>query len=454
MIKKLKSLNLNQKILLTFIILIFVQIFSQIPLYGINRELLSEQLNSTGLSTLSIFTVLSGSSFANLSIFALGVSPYISASIIIQLLRVAIPALENRCREAKSEKDFIERITFILGIVFALVQAIPLVFYIKTMGLLIENTFFYYFIVWLGIFIGSLIVMGLGKFIDKFGLGKGISLILLMNILTSLKTDILHIYNSFIVGQSYGTIAVTIIISALIIFFSLYIVINMQEGKRDFPVTNSTNLNKGKRDFPVTNSTNLNKGRYGANRSNFTLKVSMSGVMPVIFAMTVLQIYPMVIGLLGYSEGSTLYEISKYLNQSYWCNPSDIKYTLGCIFYIGLIFFFSYFYNSISYNTYEISENLSKQGTTLNGIRAGKPTKEFLDKQISSIGLVGSFMLIIVSLIPIVIGGLVGMNLAMGGTSIIIIVGVFIETYIAYKSEKAYSFSQYQGSKGSKGGLF
>ena len=439
---------------MTFIILIFVQIFSQIPLYGINRELLSEQLNSTGLSTLSIFTVLSGSSFANLSIFALGVSPYISASIIIQLLRVAIPALENRCREAKSEKDFIERITFILGIVFALVQAIPLVFYIKTMGLLIENTFFYYFIVWLGIFIGSLIVMGLGKFIDKFGLGKGISLILLMNILTSLKTDILHIYNSFIVGQSYGTIAVTIIISALIIFFSLYIVINMQEGKRDFPVTNSTNLNKGKRDFPVTNSTNLNKGRYGANRSNFTLKVSMSGVMPVIFAMTVLQIYPMVIGLLGYSEGSTLYEISKYLNQSYWCNPSDIKYTLGCIFYIGLIFFFSYFYNSISYNTYEISENLSKQGTTLNGIRAGKPTKEFLDKQISSIGLVGSFMLIIVSLIPIVIGGLVGMNLAMGGTSIIIIVGVFIETYIAYKSEKAYSFSQYQGSKGSKGGLF
>lgn len=439
MIKKLKSLNLNQKILLTFIILIFVQIFSQIPLYGINRELLSEQLNSTGLSTLSIFTVLSGSSFANLSIFALGVSPYISASIIIQLLRVAIPALENRCREAKSEKDFIERITFILGIVFALVQAIPLVFYIKTMGLLIENTFFYYFIVWLGIFIGSLIVMGLGKFIDKFGLGKGISLILLMNILTSLKTDILHIYNSFIVGQSYGTIAVTIIISALIIFFSLYIVINMQEGKCD---------------FPVTNSTNLNKGRYGANRSNFTLKVSMSGVMPVIFAMTVLQIYPMVIGLLGYSEGSTLYEISKYLNQSYWCNPSDIKYTLGCILYIGLIFFFSYFYNSISYNTYEISENLSKQGTTLNGIRAGKPTKEFLDKQISSIGLVGSFMLIIVSLIPIVIGGLVGMNLAMGGTSIIIIVGVFIETYIAYKSEKAYSFSQYQGSKVSKGGLF
>lgn len=438
MLRKLKGLNLNQKILLTFLILILVQVFSQIPLYGINRELLSEQLNSTGLSALSIFTVLSGSSFTNLSIFALGVSPYISASIIIQLLRVAIPALENRCREAKSEKDFIERITFGVGIIFAVIQAIPLVFYIKTMGLLIENKFFYYFIVWLGIFIGSLIVMGLGKFIDKFGLGKGISLILLMNILTSLKTDILSVYNTFIVGQSYGTIAATIIVSVLIIFFSLYIVINMQEGKRD---------------YHITNSSSLNKGRMGANRSHFTLKVSMSGVMPVIFAMTILQIYPMVIGLMGYSDGSIAYEISKYLNQNYWCNPSDIKYTLGCIIYIALIFFFSYFYNSISYNTYEISESLSKQGTTFNGIRPGKSTKDFLDSQIKSIGLVGSLMLIIVSLIPILIGGLVGMNLAMGGTSIIIIVGVFIETYIAYKSEKAYMY-EIKSSKGSKGGLF
>lgn len=423
MITKLKEMSLGQKIIFTSIILVLVHFFSQIPLYGINRELLSNWLSDSSLAGLSVFRLFSGSSLANLSIFALGVSPYISASIIIQLLRVALPALDSRCKEAKSERDFVERITMYVGVVFAIIQSLPLVYYIKSMGLLMDG---YFYLVWFSIFIGSLLVMFLGKVIDKFGLGKGISLILLLNIMSSFKSDLLVVYGNFIENKPISNSLIAVFVTLVVILVSLLIVIYLQEGKKD---------------YQVMNSANMSKGRMGSNssRSNLSIKLNMGGVMPIIFAMTILQILPMITSVMKLEDGSTLLEISKYFNQGYWFNFTDIKYTLGVLIYFVLIFFFSYFYMNITFNTREISENLSKQGTTLMGIRPGKSTQAFLDNQIKSIILVSSLFLIIVSIIPWVLGGALNVRFSLGGTSLIIIVSVLVETYKAYISEREFS---------------
>ena len=425
--------SLKERMLITLLILLGVHILSQIPIWGINRSVIDTWLSDGMMSALGVFNLFSGLSFESLSIFALGIAPYISASIILQLLRVAIPALDKTCKDAKSEKDFVEKLTVFGAFGLGIIQTIPIVINLANSGLLMENTTFYKLIVGGTIFVGSLILIGLGKVIDKKGIGKGISLILLINILSSLKGDLTNVYQTFIADKAAGSVALAVGITLVVILVSLLIVIYLQEGKKDIKVTYPTN-NKGNR---MSHSV----------QSVIPLKVNMSGVMPVIFASTVVQIFPMVVAFMKLPEDRVVIEISKYFNQMFWFDFSNIKYTLGVLLYFVCIIFFSYFYNMISFNVRDVAENLSRQGATIMGIRAGKSTQEYLMSQMRYLILVGAILLIIVTVIPIIIGGLIGINLAMGGTSIIIIVSVLIETYRTYISEKTVE-SPYSAGKG------
>ncbi len=414
--------SLKSKILLTCGILFAIQFLSQIPLYGINRELINFWVNNEFNSNFGIFNMFSGNSFESLSIFALGIAPYISASIMLQLLRIAIPPLDRKCKEAKSEHDYVENLTYIGAVILAIIQTLPIVLNLANNGLLIENTIGYKLLVGASIFLGSVTLVVLGKVIDKKGIGKGVSLILLFNILSSFKTTFLDVYNNFIYQKDVLSIVLAVVVTALIIIFSLFIVIQLHEGKKDIKVTYAGR---------VVNGRNLKSAD-----NIIPLKVNMSGVMPVIFASTIIQVFPMIVSLLNVSTDSVIYEISKYFNQTYWFKFTDFKYTVGILIYFIAIIFFSYFYNMISFNTRDLSENLNKNGGVISGIRPGKPTKEFLDKQIKYLVLVGALLLIVVTVIPILVGGFVGLNFAFSGTSIIIITSVCIETYNAIKVEK------------------
>lgn len=419
---KEKTSTLSQKLIFTSVILILIQFLSQIPIWGINREYISLWIKGDMSSIFGMFNIFSGMSFQNLSLFALGIAPYITASIILQLLRVAITPLDQMCKDSHDEKKFVEKITFILAFFIGILQVVPLVVNIASSGLLTQNTMPYKLLVGGSILMGSAIVIALGKIIDKKGVGNGISLILLINILSSLKMDFIGIYQMFISGKDFMTIGITIAITLIVIVFSLLVVIYLHEGKKDIKVMFSGRMQGGK--------------IVKAPDSVIPLKVNMSGVMPVIFASTFVQLIPMVAVLFKAKEGSVLLEISKYFNQTYWFNFSDIKYTIGVVFFFIAVVFFSYFYNMISFNTYDIANNLNKQGGTIAGIRPGKTTKEYLDAQVRYMILLGSLMLIIVAIIPMIIGGIANIGLSFGGTSIIIVVSVLLETYKTINIER------------------
>ena len=419
---KEKTSTLSQKLIFTSVILILIQFLSQIPIWGINREYISLWIEGDMSSIFGMFNIFSGMSFQNLSLFALGIAPYITASIILQLLRVAITPLDQMCKDSHDEKKFVEKITFILAFFIGILQVVPLVVNIASSGLLTQNTMPYKLLVGGSILMGSAIVIALGKVIDKKGVGNGISLILLINILSSLKMDFIGIYQMFISGKDFMTIGITIAITLIVIVFSLLVVIYLHEGKKDIKVMFSGRMQGGK--------------IVKAPDSVIPLKVNMSGVMPVIFASTFVQLIPMVAVLFKAKEGSVLLEISKYFNQTYWFNFSDIKYTIGVVFFFIAVVFFSYFYNMISFNTYDIANNLNKQGGTIAGIRPGKTTKEYLDAQVRYMILLGSLMLIIVAIIPMIIGGIANIGLSFGGTSIIIVVSVLLETYKTINIER------------------
>lgn len=412
---KKQSYTLKEKIIFTILILCFIQFLSGVPLFGINRNILSSYLNSSILSNLSIFNLFSGMSFQNMSIFALGIAPYITSSIILQLLRIAIPRLDELCKDGQYGKEKTEKFTYIGACIVGILEIIPFVYSFSTSNLIIKNNALYTLLIGIQLFLGSAILIILGKLIDKRGIGNGISLILLINILSSIPTDIYNIYTMFIQGKNILNIVITIFIILFVLGITLIGTIYLQEGKKEVKTSFAGKLSNNK------------MSRY--NESSIPLRVNMSGVMPIIFASSLMQMGPICITLFNIKEGSIWYTISKFLNQAYWFDLKDFKYTLGVIPYIVLVVFFSYFYNMISFNTTEVAQNLAKRGGTIKGIRTGKATSEYLDNQLKYLLLLGSLILIVIALIPVIVSGIFNISLSFGGTSVLIIVSVIMETY-------------------------
>ena len=410
--------DVRKKLLFTCFMLVVVRIGCQIPTPGINTAFVKAWWEGQTSTAFNFFNTITGSSFTTMSIFALSISPYITSSIIVQLLTIAIPKLEELQKEGEEGRKKIQQVTRVLTVALALIQSVSMAIGFGSNYL---NKYTWYNVLLVAIIMtaGSAVLMWIGERITARGVGNGISMILLFNIISGLPDDLMTMYKTFVMGKNIAFgIVITVVILALLFALVVYVVY-LQDGERRISVQYAKKMQGRK--------------MVGGQSSHIPMKVNTAGVIPVIFASSLLSVPAIIASFAGMNitnPTSVGGHIIKGLSQSSWCNPKEPIYTLGLILYLVLLVFFAYFYTSITFNPLEIADNMKKQGGFIPGIRPGKPTSDYLDKVLNYVVFIGAIGLMIVALIPIVLTGLagVGNSLCFFGTSLIIIVGVVLET--------------------------
>ena len=413
MLKTLKNAwgipELRKKLLFTMLILSLYRVGNVIPLPYINVATLSDYFDSTLSNTiLGLYNAMSGSAFSQATVFALGIQPYINASIIIQLLTIAIPALERMAKDGGEEgKQKIARITRYttvgLGLLLGWAYYTMLNNYSSNgFTIITKEGFLPALVIVLAFAAGSSVVMWLGEQITEHGIGNGISMILFANIISGLPRAMVALFS-----MGWMAIVVLLVMIALVLF-----IVFINDAERRIPIQYAKRV--------------VGRKIYGGQNTNLPIKVSMSGVLPVIFAQSICTVPATICAFMGIGKGNWWYD---YL----WSSES----AMFVVMYGLMIFFFSWFYSTIQYDPVEIANNLKKNGGFIPGFRPGKPTADFIKKVINKIVVFGAVYLAIVALLPIVSGILVPgvKNLSIGGTSVIIVVGVALETVKALEAQ-------------------
>lgn len=423
-----KVKDIRGKLMFTLVALLIVRLGSQLPIVGLDRNAVAAGFGNS--EALGFLDALTGGSFTNFSIFALNISPYITASIIIQLLTIAIPRLEELQKDGEDGRKKIASYTRYMTIVLAVIEASAMAYGFGKTGYLVINNATDMIVIVTSLTAGSAFLMWLGEKITDRGIGNGISIILLINIISRVPQDLGTLYQQFIVGAAnvFNAIIAAVIIIAVIVGMIVFIVI----------------LNGGERRIPVQYSKKV-QGRkmVGGQTSHIPLKVNTAGVIPVIFAGSLMNFPVLISSLFGISpasgEGATFWQkMLKILNTGAWFNIDSIgefKYTVGAILYIALLIFFAYFYTTITFNPMEVANNMKKNGGFIPGIRPGKPTTDYLNKVLNNIVMIGAIGLAIIAVVPFIFQGTFGANVSFGGTSLIIIVGVVLETMKQLESQ-------------------
>ena len=415
LINAFKIEDIRKKLIYTFMMLIVLRIGSQLPVPGVNRDYFAAWFAAQNNGAFNFFDAFTGGSFSSMSLFALGVNPYITSSIIVQLLTIAIPALEEMQKDGEDGKEKLQKITRYLTIVLALIEAVAMTIGFGRKGLLAEVSFINGLGVVAAFVAGSFFVMWIGERITDKGIGNGISIVLLINIVSRMPDDFASLYQQFMQGQSVAKAVVAAIIILAVVLLTIVLVIFLQDGVRKIPVQYAKKMQGRK--------------MVGGQSTHIPLKVNTAGVIPVIFASSLLSFPSIIMMLLGKSAGDGIGgHILNALSQSNWCSPSKPWYTVGLLVYILLVVFFAYFYTSITFNPLEVANNMKRQGGFVPGIRPGKPTSDYLAKILNYIIFIGAIGLIIVAVIPIFFNGVFGASVSFGGTSLIIVVGVVLET--------------------------
>ena len=417
----LKVKDIRTRLLYTFIALVIVRIGCQLPIPGVNRDYFAAWFEQQ--TALSFFNAMTGGSFTQMSIFALNITPYITSSIILQLLTIAIPKLEEMQKEGEDGRKKIAEYTRYLTVGLAVIEGLAMAIGFGNQGLLEGGvTFTNVAVTVSALTAGSAFLMWLGERITQNGVGNGISVILLINILSRIPSDMVNLYNQFIANATMLNKVIAALVILFVIVGMVVFVILLQDSERKIPVQYAKKVQGRK--------------MVGGQSSHIPLKVNTAGVIPVIFASSLMS-FPIVIaqffGVYPQSGAGASFgqKILKILNQSAWCNFSsfgEFKYTLGLVVYIVLVIFFAYFYTSVTFNPIEVSNNMKKQGGFIPGIRPGKPTTDYLTKVLNHIIFIGAVGLMVVSVIPIFFSGAFNANVSFAGTSLIIIVGVVLET--------------------------
>ena len=402
--------EIRKKILFTLIILLVFRIGNAIPVPYVNTAALQSYFTSLQNTVLGLLNVMSGGAFSQAKIFALSVQPYINASIIIQLLCIAIPALERMSKDEGEEgKKKIASITRYSTVAIGLLQGFAYYMLIKNNGLLIAEA---RDSVWAAIVIvltftsGSALIMWLGEQITEYGIGNGISMILFVGIISRFPTSIVSTISNVIGGNLKWWVAVLMYIGALAI---IVLIVFVNDAERRIPVQYAKRV--------------VGRKMYGGQSTHLPMKVNMSGVMPIIFAQSIASLPATIAAFTGHSNSG-------------WAQTNTVWYA---ILYFALIIFFAYFYSTIQFNPIEVANNLKKNGGYIPGFRPGKPTSEFIQKVLNKITLFGALYLGILATVPILISvfsktaSLTGLSL--GGTSIIIVVGVALETIRAIEAQ-------------------
>ena len=416
-----KIKEIRQKILFTLAMLVVIRIGSQLPVPGVDRDYFAQWFAAQTGDAFSFFDAITGGSFLNMSILALNINPYITSSIIMQLLKIAIPKLEEMQRDGEDGRKKIASITRYVTVVLALVQSTAMAVGFGRQGYLVEYNAINVITTVVALTAGSAFLMWVGERITEKGIGNGISIVLVINIISRIPQDLAGLFNQFVFGKAPATaILAAVIIFAIIIAMVVLVII----------------LNAGVRKIPVQYAKKV-QGRkmVGGQTSNIPLKVNTSGVIPVIFASSIMQTPILICTFIGYQGTGVWAEILKGLNSSYWCKPSEPIYTIGLLVYVLLIVFFAYFYTSIQFNPLMVADNMKKQGGFIPGIRPGKPTSDYLTKVLNYLIFIGSIGLILVSVIPHFFSGIFGASVSFGGTSLITIVSVILETMKQVESQ-------------------
>ena len=417
-----KVKELRTKILYTFMMLVVIRFGSQLTIPGIETSFFANWFAKQTTDVFGFFNAMTGGSFSSMSIFALSITPYITSSIIIQLLTIAIPKLEELQKDGEDGRKKIQEYTRYTTVALALIESSAMAIGFGRQGLLIDYNAWNIIIAIVTMTTGSALLMWIGEQITEKGVGNGISIVLLFNILSSVPDDIKTLYYRFIFGQTVTKMIFSVVMIALIILAMVVFVIVLNDAERRIPVQYSKKM--------------VGRKMVGGQTSNIPLKINTAGVMPVIFASSIMS-FPVVISQFFTIDPNSIgSKILMVLNSSSWCRPEYPIYSIGLVIYIALLIMFAYFYTSITFNPLEVANNMKKQGGFIPGIRPGKPTSDYLNKILNYIVFIGACGLIVIAVVPILASGLLNVSrISFSGTSLIIIVGVVLETIKAVESQ-------------------
>ena len=417
-----KVKDIRSKIFYTFLMLVVVRLGSQLPIPGVDRSYFANWFSQQVGDAFNFFDAFTGGSFEEMSIFAFNITPYITSSIIIELLTIAIPKLEEMQKDGEEGRKKLTAITRYVTVGLALLESVAMVIGFGRQGLIPNMTAMNVITVVVSLTAGSAFLMWVGERITEKGVGNGISIVLMINILSRVPSDITTLYETFVKPQTVAKGALAAVIILAVIIVTVVLVILLNGATRNIPVQYAKKMQGRK--------------MVGGQSSSIPLKVNTAGVIPVIFASSLMSMPSIVAAFMGRGNGNGIgSKILKGLSQQNWFSLSNPVYTLGFVLYAVMIVFFAYFYTSITFNPIEVADNMKKQGGFIPGIRPGKPTQEYLEKILNYIIFIGAIGLLIVCTIPIVFNGAFGASVSFGGTSIIIIVGVVLETLKQIESQ-------------------
>ena len=420
-----KIKELRNKILFTLGMLVVIRFGSQLPVPGIRiEEFVNWFQQKVGAADSSGFlSAITGGSFENMSILALNITPYITSSIIMQLLTIAIPKLEEMQKDGEDGRKKIVAITRYVTVGLALIESAAMAFAFWNGGMLDSQNALNVITIIATLTAGSAFLMWVGEQITEHGIGNGISIVLVINIISRIPQDISQLFKTFVLVEgkpiAVRVVAALVIIAVIVAVVVLVIILN--GGTRKIPVQYAKKIQGRK--------------TVGGQSSCIPLKVNTSGVIPIIFASSLMQLPVVICSFFGIQGTGFWGHLLRGLSSSNWCNPKEPVYSIGLVVYIALVIFFAYFYTSITFNPLEIADNMKKSGGFIPGIRPGKPTSDYLTKILNYIVFIGAIGLTIVCVIPFIFNGVFGAQVSFGGTSLIIIVSVILETMKQVESQ-------------------
>lgn len=428
----LKVKEIRKKLLYTFVMMIIIRLGTQLPIPGTSEAAIDSLMGSLATSdAYSFFSAFTGGSLEKMSVFALSITPYITSSIIMQLLTIAIPKLEEMQKDGETGRKKIAELTRYVTVALAVIEGVAMAIGFGNQGVfgdLDSMTGFQHFATIFTVVVtmvaGSAVLMWIGERITEKGVGNGISIILMINIIARIPSELVTLYETKVKitetnGRSVGAAVLAAVIIIAVIVAMVAFVVVLQAGYRKIAVQYAKKM----------------QGRQmmGGNSSHIPLKVNTAGVIPVIFASSILQ-FPIIISSLfgkAAGDGTVWGTILKVMSADSWFNIDSLKefaYTGGFIIYALLVIAFAYFYTSITFNPIEVANNMKKSGGFIPGIRPGKPTEEYLTKILNYIIFIGAIALLIIAALPIIFSGVFSASVSFAGTSLIIVVGVVLDT--------------------------
>ncbi len=412
--------EIRRRIFYVLLMLVVVRIGTQLPVPGVNSNFFKEWFENQTGDAFNFLDAFTGGSFSSFSIFALNITPYITSSIIIQLLTIAIPALEEMQKDGEDGRKKLVAITRYVTVALALMEGIAMTIGFGNQGLITDMNISKVIVVVASLTAGSAFLMWVGEQINDKGIGNGISIVLIINIVSRIPSDLVSLFETFVKGKTIARGALALLIIAVIIIAMVVLVVILNDAIRRIPVQYSKKM-QGRKTF-------------GGQSTNIPLKINTAGVMPVIFASTLMSLPNIIASFAGYQGTGIGAKILNTLNSNNWFSRSNPVYSIGLVLYIVLLIFFAYFYTSITFNPLEVADNMKKQGGFIPGIRPGKPTVDYLQNVLNYIIFIGAVGLTIIAVIPFFFNGMFGANVSFGGTSIIIVVSVVLETMAQMES--------------------